>query len=165
MADAEPSRRGRRTRPLRAADRPLRAADRPARRQPKAEPALSLPPARAEERAVLEEATRLMSLLAMDAYAEKLASELSYGTLRLLELGCMLALRPQLLLLDEPASGISQKETESLGPLLRRIKEQTGATMLVIEHDIPLIMSLSDWVYCLDAGANLSEGTPAAVQA
>ena len=101
----------------------------------------------------------------MEAFAEKFASELSYGTLRLLELGCMLALEPELLLLDEPASGISQKETEALGPLLRDIKEQTGATILMIEHDMPLIMSLSDWIYCLDAGQNLSEGTPEEVQA
>jgi branched-chain amino acid transport system ATP-binding protein len=67
-------------------------------------------------------------------------------------------------LLDEPASGISQKETEALGPLLLRIKEQTGATILMIEHDMPLVMSLSDWVYCLDAGENLSDGTTDSVQ-
>ena len=83
----------------------------------------------------------------MQAFAEKYASELSYGTLRLLELACMLALEPKLLLLDEPASGISQKETEALGPLLRRIKEETGATILMIEHDMPLIMGLADWIY------------------
>ena len=70
----------------------------------------------------------------------------------------MLALKPNLLLLDEPASGISQKETEALGPLLLRIREQTGATILMIEHDMPLIMSLSDWVYCLDAGAEPERG-------
>ncbi|MBV9663658.1 MAG: ATP-binding cassette domain-containing protein, partial [Actinobacteria bacterium] len=77
----------------------------------------------------------------------------------------MLALKPNLLLLDEPASGISQKETEALGPLLLRIREQTGATILMIEHDMPLIMSLSDWVYVLDAGQNLAEGTADVVQA
>src|SRR5207302_8121721 len=127
--------------------------------------ALGLPPARAEERAVLEQAMGLVHLMGMDAFAEKLASELSYGTLRLLELASMLALRPELLLLDEPASGISQKETESLGPLLRSTKEQTGCTMLVIEHDMPLVMGLSDYVYCLDAGRNLAEGPPEVVQA
>jgi ABC-type branched-subunit amino acid transport system ATPase component len=77
----------------------------------------------------------------------------------------MLALEPRFLLLDEPASGISQKETEALGPLLRRIKEATGATILLIEHDMPLIMSLADWIYVLDAGQNLSEGPPEVVQA
>jgi branched-chain amino acid transport system permease protein len=126
--------------------------------------AFQLPPARSEERTVLEEAERLVDLIGMEAFAEKFAAELSYGTLRLLELACMIALKPQMLLLDEPASGISQKETEALGPLLLRIKEQTGATLLMIEHDMPLIMSLSDWIYCLDAGENLSEGTTDVVQ-
>jgi ABC-type branched-subunit amino acid transport system ATPase component len=125
---------------------------------------LTLPSARREEREILDEAERLVALMGMQAFAEKLASELSYGTLRLLELACMLALKPKLLLLDEPASGISQKETEALGPLLRRIKEQTDATLLMIEHDMPLIMGLADWIYVLDAGQNLSEGTPAQVQ-
>jgi ABC-type branched-subunit amino acid transport system ATPase component len=126
--------------------------------------AFALPPARSEERQVLDEAHALVDLIGMTAFAEKFAAELSYGTLRLLEMACMIALKPSMLLLDEPASGISQKETEALGPLLLRIKEQTGATILMIEHDMPLIMSLSDWVYCLDAGENLSDGTTDAVQ-
>jgi ABC-type branched-subunit amino acid transport system ATPase component len=104
-------------------------------------------------------------MVGMETWAEKFASELSYGTLRLLEIGCMLALKPTMLLLDEPASGISQKETEALGPLLADIKQSTGATILMIEHDMPLVMGLSDYVYCLDAGMNLSEGTPDEVQA
>jgi ABC-type branched-subunit amino acid transport system ATPase component len=70
-----------------------------------------------------------------------------------------------MLLLDEPASGISQKETEALGPLLQRIKKETDATILMIEHDMPLIMGLADWIYVLDAGQNLADGTPATVQA
>ncbi|HZQ87011.1 MAG TPA: ATP-binding cassette domain-containing protein [Acidimicrobiales bacterium] len=127
--------------------------------------AFRLPAAVKEEKKILAEASQLVELIGMHAFAEKFASELSYGTLRLLELACMLALKPNLLLLDEPASGISQKETEALGPLLLRIREQTGATILMIEHDMPLIMSLSDWVYVLDAGQNLAEGTTDVVQA
>mgnify|MGYP000619082611 CR=1 FL=1 len=127
--------------------------------------AFALPAARAEERSILERARGLVELMGMGAFAEKYASELSYGTLRLLELACMLALEPTLLLLDEPASGISQKETEALGPLLRQIKDETGATILMIEHDMPLVMGLADWIYVLDAGQNLSDGTPATVQA
>jgi branched-chain amino acid transport system ATP-binding protein len=126
--------------------------------------ALRLPKLYAEETEIIDEANRVLSLVGMESWAEKFASELSYGTLRLLELGCMLALKPTMLLLDEPASGISQKETEALAPVLRRIKESTGATMLMIEHDMPLVMGLSDYVYCLDAGKNLSEGTPDEVQ-
>ena len=128
------------------------------------EHALGLPSARNEDREILQRARTLVSTIGMDAFAEKFASELSYGTLRLLELGCMLALEPELLLLDEPASGISQGETEALGPLLRDIKARTGATMLVIEHDMPLIMDLADRIYCLDAGRNLSTGTPEEIQ-
>jgi branched-chain amino acid transport system ATP-binding protein len=126
--------------------------------------ALRLPKLRSEESETVDEANRVLGLIGMETWAEKFASELSYGTLRLLELGCMLALKPTMLLLDEPASGISQKETEALGPLLRDIKDKTGATILMIEHDMPLVMGLSDYVYCLDAGKNLSEGTPEDVQ-
>jgi ABC-type branched-subunit amino acid transport system ATPase component len=108
------------------------------------EHAFNLPPAEAEERSILARAEEIIELFGMDAYADKYASELSYGTLRLLELACMIALDPKLLLLDEPASGISQKETEALGPLLRRIQKVTGATILMIEHDMPLIMGLAD---------------------
>ena len=125
---------------------------------------LNLPAARAESREILAEAERIVGQVGMEAFAEKFASDLSYGTLRLLELACMLALRPTFLLLDEPASGISQKETEALGPLLRRIKADTGATVLMIEHDMPLIMGLADWIYCLDAGTVLSAGRPGTVQ-
>ena len=126
--------------------------------------AFQLPESRKEEKEILGRAEALVRLMGLDAFAEKYASELSYGTLRLLELACMLALEPKMLLLDEPASGISQKETEALGPLLRRIQQETNSTMLVIEHDMPLIMGLADWIYVLDAGQNLAEGTPAEVQ-
>ncbi|HUR49115.1 MAG TPA: ATP-binding cassette domain-containing protein [Acidimicrobiales bacterium] len=126
--------------------------------------AFQLPKARKEEAEILERAERLVKVVGMQAFAEKYASELSYGTLRLLELACMLALEPKVLLLDEPASGISQKETEALGPLLRRIQRETGSTMLIIEHDMPLVMGLADWIYVLDAGQNLAQGTPEEVQ-
>ena len=124
-----------------------------------------LPSMREEERTVLARATELIATVGMAAFGEKLASELSYGTLRLLELACMLALEPELLLLDEPASGVSQKETEALGPLLRGIQQRTGASILLIEHDMPLVMGLCDRIYVLDAGTNLAEGTPAEITA
>src|SRR3954449_4093661 len=77
--------------------------------------ALRLPKLRTEEAETVDEANRVLGLIGMETWAEKLATELSYGTLRLLELGCMLALKPSILLLDEPASGISLKETEERG--------------------------------------------------
>jgi ABC-type branched-subunit amino acid transport system ATPase component len=128
------------------------------------EHAFHLPPVMEEEREILGRAGEIVELFNMGAFAEKYAGELSYGTLRLLELACMIALDPKLLMLDEPASGISQKETEALGPLLRRIKDETGATILMIEHDMPLIMGLADWMYVLDAGRVIAEGTPEQVQ-
>jgi ABC-type branched-subunit amino acid transport system ATPase component len=128
------------------------------------EHAFQLPPAAEEERSILERAEEIIELFGMQAFADRYASELSYGTLRLLELACMIGLDPKLLMLDEPSSGISQKETEALAPLLRRIKEQTGATILMIEHDMPLIMGLADWIYVLDAGRVICQGTPAHVQ-
>jgi ABC-type branched-subunit amino acid transport system ATPase component len=128
------------------------------------EHAFRLPPAVEEERSILDRAEEIVQLFGMDAYADKYASELSYGTLRLLELACMIALDPKLLLLDEPSSGISQKETEALAPLLKRIQKQTGATILMIEHDMPLIMGLADHIYVLDAGRVICEGVPDYVQ-
>jgi branched-chain amino acid transport system ATP-binding protein len=128
------------------------------------EHAFQLPPVATEERVILERARDIVDLFGLQAFEEKYASELSYGTLRLLELACMIGLDPKLLLLDEPSSGISQKETEALAPLLVRIKERTGATILMIEHDMPLIMGLADWMYVLDAGRVICEGTPGLVQ-
>lgn len=80
------------------------------------------------------------------------------------ELACLLMLSPRMVLLDEPASGIAQRETEALGPLLRRIRDVLGATILIIEHDMPLVMSLSDRLYCLDLGRVIAEGTPNVIQ-
>ncbi|MFN2613639.1 MAG: hypothetical protein ABR552_02330 [Actinomycetota bacterium] len=97
-------------------------------------------------------------------YAHKSCGALSYGTLRMTELACLLMLSPRLIMLDEPASGIAQRETEALGPLLRRIRDHLGATILLIEHDMPLVMSLSDVVYCLDLGRVIAQGTPHEVQ-
>jgi branched-chain amino acid transport system ATP-binding protein len=72
----------------------------------------------------------------------------------------VLAHAPSVLLLDEPSSGIAQREAEALGPLLLRIREQTGATLLVIEHDIPLLLSIADRLIALDLGEVIAEGDP-----
>jgi branched-chain amino acid transport system ATP-binding protein len=120
---------------------------------------------RAQEQAVDEKATRLIDQLGLGDYAHKMASELSYGTLRLTELATILAMEPDLVLLDEPSSGIAQRETEALGPLLLKLRADLGATFLLIEHDMPLIMSISDRIVALAAGSVLAEGPPAAIQA
>ena len=126
--------------------------------------ALRLPRSTAGERAARRRAEEVMEVVNLHPYKHKDAGALSYGTLRMTELACLLMLAPRIILLDEPASGIAQRETEALGPLLRRVRDQLGATILLIEHDMPLIMSLSDVVYCLDLGKVIAAGPPAEVQ-
>lgn len=126
--------------------------------------ALRLPWGAVSERAAHRRAEAVMEIVDLHPYRDKNAADLSYGTLRMTELACLLMLQPRVILLDEPASGIAQKETEALGPLLRRIRERLGATILLIEHDMPLVMGLSDVVYCLDLGHVIARGTPDQVQ-
>ena len=116
------------------------------------------------EAEVDERARTMIGRLGLDDYANKLCSELSYGTLRLTELATIMAMEPELVLLDEPSSGIAQRETEALGPLLLELRDELGATFLLIEHDMPLIMGISDRIVALAAGQVLAEGTPAEVQ-
>src|SRR5207248_3875713 len=118
----------------------------------------------AAEAEVTERADRLIDQLGLGDYATKMASELSYGTLRLTELATILAMEPELVLLDEPSSGIAQRETEALGPLLLDLRRELGATFLLIAHDMPLIMGISDPIVALAAGRVLAEGTPAEIQ-
>ena len=126
--------------------------------------ALRLPWGARSERAARKRADEVMQIVDLGPYEHRNVGDLSYGTLRMTELACLLMLQPRLVLLDEPASGIAQRETEALGPLLRRIRDQLGATILLIEHDMPLIMGLSDVIYCLDLGRVIAKGTPQEVQ-
>jgi ABC-type branched-subunit amino acid transport system ATPase component len=118
----------------------------------------------AAEAKVDARAREIIDRLHLGDYAPKMCSELSYGTLRLTELATILAMEPELVLLDEPSSGIAQRETEALGPLLLELREELQATFLLIEHDMPLIMGISDRIVALAAGHVLAEGTPSEVQ-
>ena len=89
--------------------------------------------------------------------------ELSTGTRRVVDLACVLAQGPSVLLLDEPSSGIAQREAEALAPMLRRVRDELGASLLVIEHDLPLLGQISDRMIALDLGRVVAEGTPAEV--
>ena len=109
-------------------------------------------------------ARELIDLMGLGAYHTRQIRELSTGTRRIVELTCLIALQPTLLLLDEPSSGIAQRETESLGALLRDIKRDLDMTLLVIEHDIPLIMGLAHRVIAMANGRILAAGTPAEVR-
>jgi branched-chain amino acid transport system ATP-binding protein len=126
--------------------------------------AFRLPRARASEHRAAERAGEVMEVVDLKSYRATQAGALSYGTLRMTELASLLMLAPKLILLDEPASGIAQKETEALQPLLRRIRDRLGATILLIEHDMPLVMGLCDVVTCLDLGCVIASGTPAEIQ-
>jgi ABC-type branched-subunit amino acid transport system ATPase component len=107
----------------------------------------------------------LIELMGLGAFRDKFVAELSTGSRRIVDLAMSIAHDPAVLLLDEPSSGIAQRETEALGPLLKRIQAETGCAMLVIEHDMPLITSLSDSIVALDLGAVLTQGPPASVLA
>jgi len=107
----------------------------------------------------------LVELLGLGEHADKLASEISTGTRRIVELACLLAADPVVLLLDEPSAGVAQKETEALGPLLQRIRDHTGCAMLVIEHDMPLLSGICDQMVALELGGVIAWGTPEQVLA
>ncbi len=126
---------------------------------------LGFPPARRAERAKVAESADLIGLLGLGRYADAGISSLSTGTRRIAELACLLALDAKVLLLDEPTAGVAQRETEAFGPLIRRIQSELGATVLIIEHDIPLIMSMSDRVVCMGTGKVIAEGPPEEVRA
>ncbi|QGG95379.1 MFS transporter [Actinomarinicola tropica] len=122
--------------------------------------ALGLPAVRDSERKVAARADELIDLLGLGAYATKFVRELSTGSRRIVDIACILAHEPAVILFDEPSSGIAQRETEALGPLLLRIRESTGASLLVIEHDMPLIRSISDSILALELGSVVTCGRP-----
>jgi ABC-type branched-subunit amino acid transport system ATPase component len=105
----------------------------------------------------------LIDLLGLGAYRDKFVRELSTGTRRIVDLACVLAQRPSVVLLDEPSSGIAQREAEALAPVLRRVRHELGASLLVIEHDLPLLLSIADRMIALDLGRVVTEGDPQAV--
>jgi len=126
--------------------------------------ALRLPIAAREERRVSSQARELLDLLDLEAVAHSRVADLPFGTQKRVELGRALASRPKLLLLDEPAGGLNHQEIESLAALIRRIRDQRGATVLLVEHHMGLVMQLSDKVVALNFGRKIAEGMPAEVQ-
>ena len=125
--------------------------------------AAQLPQARRAEKRVRLRAEKLIELLELGAYRDKFVKELSTGLRRIVDLACVLATEPQVLLLDEPSSGIAQAEAEGLAPLLRRVRFETGCSILVIEHDMPLISAVADELIALDQGRFVTRGSPADV--
>jgi ABC-type branched-subunit amino acid transport system ATPase component/ABC-type branched-subunit amino acid transport system permease subunit len=125
--------------------------------------ALWLPATEESEWDIAWRADDLVELMGLGAFREKLTGELSTGSRRIVDLACVIAQDPPVVLLDEPSAGIAQKETEALGPLLLQVQEHTGCSILVIEHDMPLLSSICDRMVCLELGQVIADGAPAEV--
>lgn len=125
---------------------------------------LALPPSPRVERVRRAEASEIIDFLGLGRYADQLTVNLSTGTRRIVEFGCLLAVAPKVILFDEPTGGVAQRETEAFGPLIRRLQRELRAAVVLIEHDMPLVMSVSDRMYCLEAGSVIAEGTPAEIR-
>lgn len=117
-----------------------------------------------EEKEAREEAMKLLAFVDLDKDADRLATELPYGKQRKLEIARAMATKPKLILLDEPAAGMNDSETAALTELIRNIREKFGITIVLIEHDMQLVMSLCDRVMVVNFGKKLAEGVPDEVQ-
>ena len=119
---------------------------------------------RLAERTLAVEADGVIDRFGLAAYADMPGDRLSTGTRHVCDLAAQAATRPRLMILDEPTSGIAQRETEAFRPLIRDLAEELGCAMLVVEHDMPFLMAVADRIYCLDRGRVIAEGTPAVVR-
>jgi ABC-type branched-subunit amino acid transport system ATPase component len=125
---------------------------------------LFLPRSTRLERQRATDAAELIDFLGLGRYADRFVAELSTGTRRIVELAALLAAAPSVICLDEPTAGVAQREAEAFGPLIRRVQAELDATLIIVEHDLPLILAISDRVYCLEAGAVIAEGTPTEIR-
>jgi ABC-type branched-subunit amino acid transport system ATPase component/ABC-type branched-subunit amino acid transport system permease subunit len=120
---------------------------------------LWLPNARRSERRVAQRVDMLIELMGLEPHAEKVMAEMSTGTRRIVDIACQLAARPKVLLLDEPSSGLAQTETEELGPVIARISKDLDCAVLVIEHDISLVSSISERLVAMERGRVIATGS------
>lgn len=125
---------------------------------------LALPSTRREERGLRVECTAILDDLGLAAGAQRPVQDLPFGTLKRVELARALAARPRLLLMDEPASGLTHAEVDELGELVLRIRTDFGLTVLLVEHHMSLVMGISDKAVVLDFGRKIADGVPADVQ-
>lgn len=125
---------------------------------------LRLPSQRREEDEAREKGMALLNLVKLDRYANEVAGNLPYGMQRRLEMARALASEPQLLLLDEPTAGMNPQETVNMISLIRRVRDEFGVAVLLIEHDMQVVMGLSERVTVLNYGQKIAEGTPLDVQ-
>ena len=125
---------------------------------------LGLPGTRREEEAANQEAQRLLRFIGLRGQGDILAKNLPYGAQRRLEIGRALASKPKLLLLDEPTAGMNPNETSDLMNFIRHIRDELGITILLIEHDMKVVMGISEQITVLDYGRKIAEGPPVEIQ-
>lgn len=128
------------------------------------ESAFNLPRSRAEERLAVERTNEILSFLRLDEHRDVMVSGLPFGTKKRVELARAMVSRPRLLLLDEPANGLSRGEVEVLIELVKSLRDQLGVTILLVEHHMGLVMAVSDRVTVLNFGRKIAGGTPSEVQ-
>ena len=126
--------------------------------------ALGLGSVDAEEATLRTRAASIMDYLKLTQHKDRLVADLPFGIKKRVELGRALAADPKLLLLDEPAAGLNHEELSSLGDLIKDIRDRLGITVLLVEHHMSLVMSVSDKVVALNFGRRIAEGTPAEIQ-
>jgi branched-chain amino acid transport system ATP-binding protein len=119
---------------------------------------------RAEEAEALEEAARLLDYVGLEGRHDLLASNMPYGDQRRLEIARALGTSPRILLLDEPTAGMNPAETHAMTGLIRRLRDDLGITILLIEHEMRVVMDISERITVLDYGVCIAEGTPAQIQ-
>jgi branched-chain amino acid transport system ATP-binding protein len=122
--------------------------------------AFALPTARRRERAKRERVEHAMASLGLTRFRDRCVSELSTGTRRVVDVAAIVAAQPKVLLLDEPTAGIAQREVEAFGPLLSQLHAATGATICLVEHDVPLVTSLCSTLFVMEAGRVVAAGAP-----
>jgi branched-chain amino acid transport system ATP-binding protein len=126
--------------------------------------ALSLPTERREQSELREQADEALERLSLGDVADRRAEGLPYGTLKRVEIARAVCSQPQLLMLDEPASGLSHEEVDQLGELIVSLRDDLGLTILLVEHHMGMVMKISDTVVVLDFGRKIADGPPGEVQ-
>lgn len=125
--------------------------------------ALHLPPVFDAESKVRERTDELLELMGLTDFAGSFVRELSTGTRRIVDLACLVGHRPAVILLDEPSSGLAQREVEELAPVIQRLRNEMGAALVIIEHDMPFISKVADRIVALDQGRVIADGLPSEV--
>lgn len=126
--------------------------------------ALRLPSIRRSEKSLIKRAEEVMELLDITAYANEKVSNLPYGIQKMVDIGRTMMSDPKIILLDEPVAGMNNQETEEISNLILKLKNDFNYTVLVIEHDMSLIMKISDYITAVSFGKKIAEGLPADVQ-